>query len=94
MKTTITNFFLKLVGKKYNYCCKDCLTNLHAVLDGESTRDQENYFKTHINGCSHCFNRYAIDKSVKEVIKLKVENKAVPADLISSIKNKINHLSA
>jgi len=90
MKEAITNLFFKLVGKKQaGYCCKDCVTNLYAVLDGEATKDQEEYFKTHINECSPCFNRYEIDKSVKEVIKLKVENKQVPANLISSIKDKL-----
>jgi anti-sigma factor (TIGR02949 family) len=93
MKAAITNFYYKMIGKKKGYCCKDCVTNLYQVLDGEASKAQEDYFKTHINECSHCFNLYEIDKSVKEVIKLKVENKQVPPTLISSIKNKLNQNS-
>ncbi len=91
MKAAITNLFFKLVGKKQGYCCKDCVSNLYSVLDGEATKDQEEYFRTHIQECSHCFNLYEIDKSVKEVIKLKVANKEVPNSLISSIKDKLSN---
>ena len=90
MKAVITNLFLKLLGKKHRYCCKDCVKNLYSVLDGEASKDQEDYFRSHINECSPCFNRFEIDKSVKEVLKLKVEHKEVPSNLISSIKNKLN----
>jgi anti-sigma factor (TIGR02949 family) len=90
MKAAITNLFFKLVGKKQGYCCKDCVRNLYSVLDGEASKDQEEYFRNHINECSPCFNRYEIDKSVKEVIKLKVEHRDVPQSLISSIKDKLN----
>jgi anti-sigma factor (TIGR02949 family) len=91
MKAAITNLFFKLVGKKQGYCCKDCVKNLYAVLDGEASKDQEDYFRMHIQECSHCFNLYEIDKSVKEVIKLKVANKEVPSNLISSIKDKLSN---
>jgi anti-sigma factor (TIGR02949 family) len=90
MKAAIINLFLKIIGKKQGYCCKDCVTNLYSVLDGEATKDQEDYFRSHITECSPCFNRYEIDKSVKEVLKLKVEHKEVPSNLIASIKNKLN----
>ncbi len=89
MMATLTNILSKILGKKHSYCCKDCVKNLYAVLDGESTKAQEDYFRTHIHECSNCFNRYEIDKSVKEVIKLKLENKAVPSDLVSAIKERV-----
>jgi len=93
MIAAVTNLFYKLIGKKQGYCCKDCIKNLYQVLDGEATKEQESYFQSHINDCSHCFSLYEIDKSVKEVIKLKVTNKEVPSSLILSIKNKINQPS-
>ncbi len=93
MKATITNFYYRLIGKKQGYCCKDCIKNLYQVLDGEATQEQQLHFQSHINNCSHCFSLYEIDKSVKEVIKLKVTNKEVPSSLILSIKNKINQPS-
>lgn len=93
MKAALVNLFYKLMKKKKGYCCKDCIKNLYQVLDGEASKDQETYFKKHIKNCSHCFNLYEIDRSVKEVIKLKVENKAVPYHLVSSIKNKLSQTS-
>ena len=93
MKSAITNFYYKLIGKKQGYCCKDCIKNLYQVLDGEASKDQEEYFRTHIKDCAHCFNLYEIDKSVKEVIKLKVAHKEVPINLIASIKSKLNQPS-
>ena len=89
MKATITSILSKFFGKKNHYGCMDCVKNLYSVLDGESSKDQEEYFRTHIDECSSCFNRYEIDKSVKEVIKFKVENKAVPSDLVAAIKERV-----
>jgi anti-sigma factor (TIGR02949 family) len=89
MKAFISNLFLKITGKKQGYCCKDCVKNLYAVMDGEASKDQEDYFRSHINECLPCFNRYEIDRSVKEVLKLRVEHKEVPSNLVSSIKDKL-----
>ena len=93
MKAAITNFYYRLIGKKQGYCCKDCIKNLYQVLDGEATAEQESHFQSHISDCSHCFSLYEIDKSVKEVLKLKVSQREVPSNLIESIKNKINQPS-
>ena len=93
MIAAVTNLFYKLIGKKQGYCCKDCIKNLYQVLDGEATNEQETYFQLHINNCTHCFSLYEIDKSVKEVIKLKITNREVPLTLINSIKSRINQPS-
>lgn len=93
MKAAIVNFYYKLIGKKKGYCCKDCFKNLYHVLDKEASKEQEAHFMKHIDECSYCFKLYEIDKSVKEVIKMKIEHKSVPPTLINSIKNKINQHS-
>ena len=81
----------KLVGKKaeQRYCCKDCLCRLNSVLDGEATKEEMIYLQDHIDQCSPCYNHYNIEKSVKEVIKHKLEQKPVPANLIDSIRGNI-----
>jgi len=81
----------KLVGKKaeQRYCCKDCLCRLNSVLDGEATKEEMIYLQEHIDQCSPCYNHYNIEKSVKEVIKHKLEQKPVPANLIESIRGNI-----
>lgn len=81
----------KLVGKKaeQRYCCKDCLCRLNSVLDGEATKEEMIYLQEHIEKCSPCYNHYNIEKSVKEVIKHKLEQRPVPANLIDSIRGNI-----
>ncbi|MCU0429588.1 MAG: zf-HC2 domain-containing protein [Cytophagaceae bacterium] len=88
MKSLIA-FFQKITGKKKAYCCNDCLCNLYMVLDGEASPEQQEKFMKHIDTCSHCFECYKVDRSVKELIKYKIQNMEVPSSLIESIKNKI-----
>jgi mycothiol system anti-sigma-R factor len=59
------------------------------VLDGEASPEQQEKFMTHIDTCSHCFECYEVDKSVKELVKYKIENREVPNNLIDTIKSKI-----
>ena len=82
----------KLVGKKaeQRYCCKDCLCKLNLVLDGEGTEEEIQYLQNHIEECAPCYNHYNIEKSVKEVIKHKIEQRPVPPNLIDSIRGNIN----
>ena len=77
----------KLVGKKaeQRYCCKDCLCKLNLVLDGEGSEEEVLYLQEHIDKCAPCYNHYNIEKSVKEVIKHKIEQRPVPAAFSSAI---------
>ncbi|WP_299252864.1 zf-HC2 domain-containing protein [uncultured Cytophaga sp.] len=82
----------KLVGKKaqQRYCCKDCLCKLNLVLDGEASTAEIEHLQKHIHECAPCFDHYNIEKSVKEVIKHKLEQRPVPASLIENIRGNIN----
>jgi anti-sigma factor (TIGR02949 family) len=64
---------------------------LNDVLDGEAQENEVQHFHDHIDKCKPCFEHYHIDKSVKEVLKYKIENKEIPTTLIDSIKSKIKH---
>jgi len=92
MSSFISGIITKLFGEKVEkrYCCKDCLCKLYSVLDGEATTDEVHYLNDHIDHCKPCYNHYQIEKSVKEVIKHKLEKRPVPTDLINSIKTKID----
>ncbi|MCS6822826.1 MAG: zf-HC2 domain-containing protein [Cytophagaceae bacterium] len=91
MIKTITHLIHRLIGKKeHSYCCKNCINDLYLVLDGEAEQKQEEELLKHIEKCEPCFTRYQIEKSVKEVIKYKIQHKQVPPQLIHSIKEKIN----
>lgn len=87
----INGFINKLFSKKSTerYCCKDCLCRLNLVLDGEATKEEIIYLKEHIESCAPCYSHYHIEKSVKEVIRYKLEQKPVPSSLIDSIKTNI-----
>jgi anti-sigma factor (TIGR02949 family) len=86
---SLFGFFKKWTSPKKGYCCNDCLCNLYMVLDGEASKEQQEKFMNHISDCSHCFECYEVDKSVKELVKYKIENKEVPTSLVDSIKSKI-----
>lgn len=68
---------------------KKCIEILELLLDGEATAEQEGFFKSHIEKCMPCYRYYDLEKSIKEILQTKVERKAVPRDLVDSIKSKI-----
>jgi len=78
------------IKKTPKSCCKDCLSLLYTVLDGEATEDEIKYLNEHVTGCSPCYQHYHIEKAVKELVKYKIAKKEVPSDLINCIKNKLN----
>ncbi len=80
-------------SSKPNNCAEEekCLTMLQLILDGEASDFEEKYFQAHIDDCMCCFERYNLDKCIKQVLKTKLEKRPVPVDLIQSIKLKITH---
>lgn len=85
--TDSNNGFLKKVSS--NSTCYQCLQNLSLMIDGEATNEQEVFFKKHIDECIPCLDSYNVEKSVKEFLQKKIENKPIPSTLIENIKNKI-----
>ena len=76
-------------NKKENICT-ECLHSLQLLVDGEASKEQEEYFTSHLDECIPCYNAFNVDKSVKEFIQKKIEKKLVPASLIDKIKSAIN----
>lgn len=68
---------------------KKCIEILELLLDGEASKEQEAFYYDHIEKCMPCYQYYNLDKTIKEILKTKIERKPVPQDLVSNIKLKI-----
>ncbi|MDQ3536625.1 MAG: anti-sigma factor [Bacteroidota bacterium] len=66
-----------------------CLSLLQLILDGEASDFETHYFNTHIEDCMSCFEHYNLEKTIRQVLKTKVEKRPVPIDLVQTIKLKI-----
>jgi len=72
--------------------CKEfekCLMILNLMLDNEATKEQEAFFHDHIVKCKVCFAHYNIEKQLRLLIKTKVNQKPIPSELVSEIRNQI-----
>jgi anti-sigma factor (TIGR02949 family) len=96
MAIFFTNWLKKTFGPKSSNSkskkCVDsdhCLRLLQLILDGEANETEEKYLHAHIEDCMSCYEQYNLEKTIRQVLKTKIEKKTVPADLIESIKIKI-----
>jgi anti-sigma factor (TIGR02949 family) len=95
MSINFTNWMSKLFKKdKSKSTCKECLESLQLLVDGETTKEQEDYFKRHLEECLPCYDFYNIEKSVKEVLKNKIEKRPVPASLAENIRTQLKQPKA
>lgn len=69
-------------------CC-ECVKSLQLVVDGEATKEQEEYLMSHLNECLPCYNSYNLEKSVKSLLQIKLEKKCCPPHLIDDIRGKL-----
>lgn len=78
--------------KKGNNGCAEfekCLGILYLMLDNEADKEQETYLNTHIEKCMICFEQYEVEKQIRQLLKTKLANQKVPADLAHSIRAKV-----
>jgi len=68
---------------------KDCMDLLYQFLDNEVDDKVGGQVHEHIKICMPCYERYNLDKAIKEMLKTKCIGKQVPKDLIQSIKVQI-----
>jgi mycothiol system anti-sigma-R factor len=61
------------------------------MTDGEASAEEEKEFNKHIDDCLPCYETYNLEKSIKEMLRTKLEKKQVPDDLIQSIRQKIRN---
>ena len=66
-----------------------CLVILNLMLDNEASKEQEDFFLSHIEKCIVCFSHYNVEKQIRQLIKSKVCKQAVPSSLADQIRSKI-----
>lgn len=75
--------------------CKEfnkCMEILELMLDNEASKEEEQYVNTHIDKCLVCFEQYEVEKEIRELIKTKLSNLPVPADLANQIRTQIQFM--
>ena len=66
-----------------------CLELIRVMLDDESTDEDTAYVLKHIDVCYRCYDNYDVENAIRELMKKKNNNIAVPEDIISKIHQKI-----
>ncbi|MGV3502431.1 MAG: zf-HC2 domain-containing protein [Adhaeribacter sp.] len=89
MKTTATHLNPISTQEGATPDCTKVVSLLDQMVDGEATEEDRIYFLTHVETCKPCFEAHQKHQRLKEVLKANIERKAVPANLLSSIKNVI-----
>lgn len=70
-----------------------CIEMLQAILDGNATIEQQQYFEKHMDECMPCYKSHELDMQIKQLIKSKCCGNHVPADLVEKIKSQVNSIS-
>jgi mycothiol system anti-sigma-R factor len=70
--------------------CNDFKEVLYLIMDGEATKEQEAFFKQHIDECAPCLDHYNIEQSMVRIIREKLDKKTCPEQIIRAIKAKID----
>lgn len=65
--------------------CDKCLEILQSVADNQACIEEKDYFFAHIMDCPHCLECFELEKGLKDCIKMKLERKCVPIELLETI---------
>ena len=68
---------------------KKCDEILHLIIDGEATREEEEYFQNHILQCVDCSHYYILEQSIRFALRNKINRKIAPEEFIHQIRMKI-----
>lgn len=97
MASSLSNWIKRNIVSRYmmNSCPEEqeCLQVLEVILDQESSPEEEKIYFEHIQKCWHCFQNYNLEKSIRQLIRSKIEHRKVPEDLIKKIKSEIKNSS-
>ncbi len=69
--------------------CEKVVLLLDMIVDGEATDVDKTYFFTHVESCQECFSAHEQHQRLKVVLKDSIKRKAVPSNLLASIKSVI-----
>lgn len=70
----------------------DCMKMIELVLDGEATPEQFEHIRKNIGKCLPCEHGFALEKSIKDALLLRLERKDVPPTLLESIRTRVAKL--
>ena len=69
---------------------QDCLKMIQAIVDGEATPAQIEYFKkNNLENCLPCVENYALEQEIRKVLQQKVVKKCCPEMVAMNIKAKL-----
>lgn len=74
-------------GGKHN--CNDTLKKVMLALDNELSAEEEKALLVEVNSCSHCLEKFHIEKTFKSYLCEKIKRRHVPPQIIEQIRIKI-----
>ena len=93
MGQTLSDWIKRNVVSRYmmSECSEEqrCLDVLELILDDEASPEEEEIYFGHVQKCWPCFQNYNLEKAIRELIKTKIEKRAVPLDLEQRIRSEI-----
>lgn len=80
---------MKAKNKAQQFDCNETLKHVMMALDGELSPDEEKSFLSHINCCSHCLEKFEIEKSFKQFLTERISRHHIPVQLVDQIRSRI-----
>ena len=85
----------KMFGSKLT--CSNCVRVhelLNVIIDDEASKEEEQFFKGHIDECAPCLEKYNVERSLIDKIKSKLSHKCCPENVVNSIKEQIKSIQS
>ncbi len=89
MKTTATQPIEVITEDGASPDCEKVVSLMDIMIDGEASEEDKTYFFKHVEECKKCFDAHNKHQQLKEFLKDNIKRKAVPTNLLSSIKSVI-----
>ena len=90
-KWGITKIAEALGFQKSKHKCEDTLKKVMLALDDEMSSEDEKKFLAELNSCSHCLEKYNIEKSFKSYLCDKIKRHTVSQKIVAQIRTRIHN---
>lgn len=74
---------------EHKHNCDETIAKVVLSLDDDLSEAEEQDFLKEVNGCNHCLEKYDIEKSFKEFLRIKITSHKVDPAVIKKIKDNI-----
>jgi anti-sigma factor RsiW len=78
---------------KKHHDCKEIVTNVHMLLDGELNPKEEQDVLCELQRCMHCLDEYNLQGKFKKFLTERLEKKSISEECRQKIKEQINQLN-